>query len=72
VSGPGADDDDVLDFLKEKMGVMDYSLLVGICDVERDPAGNRDGVRRRTLRVFDVSSIASTGFIFDSLLFLYN
>jgi 1-phosphatidylinositol-4-phosphate 5-kinase len=35
--------------LLAKMGVMDYSLLVGIHHVAR---GNRDNVRRNTLRVF--------------------
>lgn len=39
------------DLLKE-LGVMDYSLLVGIHSMRR---GNRDNVRRNTLRVFSVS-----------------
>ncbi|KAI0320937.1 hypothetical protein OF83DRAFT_1052107 [Amylostereum chailletii] len=36
------------DFLKE-LGVMDYSLLIGIHNMRR---GNRDNVRRNTLKVF--------------------
>ncbi|KZV89215.1 SAICAR synthase-like protein [Exidia glandulosa HHB12029] len=36
------------EFLK-KMNVMDYSLLIGIHNVQR---GNRDNIRRNTLRVF--------------------
>lgn len=43
------------DLLKE-LGVMDYSLLVGIHSMRR---GNRDNVRRNTLRVFSVSSFSS-------------
>lgn len=39
------------EFLKS-LGVMDYSLLVGIHRMER---GNRDRVRRSTLKVFAVS-----------------
>ena len=38
------------DFLKE-LGVMDYSLLIGIHNMRR---GNRDNVRRNTLKVFSV------------------
>lgn len=38
------------EFLK-KVNVMDYSLLVGIHNMER---GNRDNLRRNTLRVFSV------------------
>ncbi|KAF9068538.1 hypothetical protein BDP27DRAFT_1224210 [Rhodocollybia butyracea] len=37
------------EFLK-KISVMDYSLLVGIHNMQR---GNRDNVRRRTLKVFE-------------------
>ncbi|KAJ8082019.1 Phosphatidylinositol-4-phosphate 5-kinase [Marasmius tenuissimus] len=36
--------------LLKEMHVMDYSLLVGIHNMQR---GNRDNVRRRTLKVFD-------------------
>lgn len=45
------------DLLKE-LGVMNYSLLVSIHSMRR---GNRDNVRRNTLRVFSASS-----FIFSS------
>jgi 1-phosphatidylinositol-4-phosphate 5-kinase len=38
------------DFLRE-LGVMDYSLLIGIHNLAR---GNRDNVRRNTLKVFSV------------------
>ena len=38
--------------LLKELGVMDYSLLVGIHNMQR---GNRDNVRRRTLKVFSVS-----------------
>lgn len=38
------------DFL-ERIQVMDYSLLVGIHNLKR---GNRDNVRRNTLKVFSV------------------
>lgn len=36
----------------ESVDVMDYSLLVGIHNMKR---GNRDNVRKNTLRVFEVS-----------------
>lgn len=39
-----------LEFLKQ-VNVMDYSLLVGIHNMER---GNRDNLRRNTLKVFSV------------------
>ena len=38
--------------LLKELGVMDYSLLVGIHNMQR---GNRDNVRRNTLKVFSVS-----------------
>ena len=40
-----------LEFLK-KVNVMDYSLLVGIHNMQR---GNRDNLRSNTLKVFSVS-----------------
>jgi 1-phosphatidylinositol-4-phosphate 5-kinase len=39
--------------LLKKIHVMDYSLLVGIHNMQR---GNRDNVRNNTLKVFSVSS----------------
>lgn len=50
------------DFLKE-IYVMDYSLLVGIHNGQR---GNRDNVRRNTLKVFSVSSYLSLIFMHSS------
>lgn len=41
------------DFLK-RIDVMDYSLLVGIHNMQR---GNKDNVRRNTLKVFSVGSL---------------
>jgi 1-phosphatidylinositol-4-phosphate 5-kinase len=41
-----------VEYLKS-VDVMDYSLLVGIHNIKR---GNRDNVRKNTLRVFEVSS----------------
>jgi 1-phosphatidylinositol-4-phosphate 5-kinase len=40
----------------ERISVMDYSLLVGIHNLKR---GNRDNVRRNTLKVFSVSKYRS-------------
>lgn len=40
--------------LLKKLHVMDYSLLVGIHHMSR---GNKDNVRRNTLRVFSVRSL---------------
>ena len=40
--------------LLKELGVMDYSLLVGIHNMQR---GNRDNVRRRTLKVFSVRGL---------------
>lgn len=42
------------EFLK-RMNVMDYSLLIGIHNVQR---GNRDNIRRNTLRVFQPVDVA--------------
>ena len=47
------------DFLK-RIDVMDYSLLVGIHNMQR---GNRDNVRRNTLKVFSVGGFFSIGFV---------
>lgn len=40
----------------KKLNVMDYSLLVGIHNMQR---GNKDNVRRNTLKVFEVSHLLS-------------
>jgi 1-phosphatidylinositol-4-phosphate 5-kinase len=42
----------------KSVGVMDYSLLVGIHNMQR---GNRDNVRRSTLKVFSVSFLSDFG-----------
>src|SRR5258708_18702453 len=45
--------------LLKRLNVMDYSLLVGIHNMQR---GNRDNLRRNTLRVFQVSNhLSHTG-----------
>ncbi len=42
--------------LLKSINVMDYSLLIGIHNMQR---GNRDNLRRNTLKVFSVSSLIS-------------
>ena len=45
--------------LLKELGVMDYSLLIGIHNMRR---GNKDNVRRNTLRVFSVRQVPAHSF----------
>jgi 1-phosphatidylinositol-4-phosphate 5-kinase len=50
--------------LLRKINVMDYSLLVGIHNMQR---GNRDNVRKNTLKVFSVSILVASYFFWHLL-----
>jgi 1-phosphatidylinositol-4-phosphate 5-kinase len=54
------------EFLKE-IHVMDYSLLVGIHNMQR---GNRDNLRRNTLKIFQVRNVSR--FHFSPLMLVYS
>lgn len=54
--------------LLKQLHVMDYSLLVGIHNLER---GNRDNVRSNTLKVFSVSTHSFVRSLWDYILKIY-